>query len=173
MHKVLIILISYLGLSSNQMFFQHTNNGEPLLRLGYESICSLENGNLVLNDKVEKGVFLNEEADTLIYYHEHDFYLDSTKEGSYAGFIITKVSKDDSILQNIGVCIDFDHRPEGRFLENFQHKMFPELKDTLVFKGEWEKYYHNKTYRELIGIYPPQYSLVEKWRLYYEVKILE
>jgi len=57
MYKVLIILISCLGLSANQMFFQHTNNGEPLLRLGYESIGSLENGNLVLNDKVEKGVF--------------------------------------------------------------------------------------------------------------------
>jgi len=71
------------------------------------------------------------------------------------------------------VCIDFDDRPEGRFLENIQYKMFPELKDTLVFKGEWEKYFQNKTYRELIGIYRPHYSLDKKWRLYYEVKVLE
>ncbi|MDX1446928.1 hypothetical protein [Lishizhenia sp.] len=173
MYKVLIILTSYLCLFGNQMFFQQTNNGEPLLRLGNEFICSLENGNLVLNDKVQNGFLIEEKADTLIYYQEHDFYTDSTEEGSYAGFIITHVSKADSVLQSIGVCIDFDNRPEGRFLENFQRKMFPELKETLVFEDEWSKDYNSKTYKELIGIHPPQHSLVKKWRLYYEVKVLK
>lgn len=171
MYKVLIILISYLSLAGNQRYIQNTESNEPLLRFGNESICSIENGNLVLNDKVQNGFLMDEEVDTLVYYQEHDFYSDSTAEGRYEGFIITHVSNVDSVLLSIRLYIDFEEKPEGTFLVNFQRKMFPKLKETLVFEDEWRKIYNNKDYKEIIEIYPAAYSIVNKWRLYYEVKV--
>lgn len=171
MYKVLIILISYLSLAGNQRFIQNTESNEPLLRLGNESICSIENGNLVLNDKVQNGVLVYEEVDTLVYFQEHDFYSDSTAEGSYESFIITHVSNVDSALLSISLYIDFEEKPEGAFLVNFQRKMFPKLKETLVFEDEWRKTYYNNSFTELIQTSHLVYSLVKKWRLYYEVKV--